>query len=97
MNTITPGTISTGNIGIHNGRPEDDNPYKGTTLWGDDRVEALKNFMEGKSFEGHTYWYMPAEGNAFELTRENYDLVNWHSLNHYLDNTTFGKIFKHNH
>ncbi len=56
-----------GNCLVHRGRPDNDNPYKGQSLSGAARQNALQAFRDGEDTQEFTYWHAPCGGGAFEI------------------------------
>lgn len=67
--------IHIGDVYTFVGKPENDNPYRGGYLGGDERVESLHAVKNGS--EDFDVWYAPAGGGARRITR---DEVDWRGL-----------------
>jgi hypothetical protein len=63
-----------GDVTVICGEPPNGNPYKGISLMGKERVDALNKFMRDISQPEFTFWYAPCCGGAERCTR---DQVNW--------------------
>lgn len=57
--------VSIGDISAHRGAVA--NPYRGSSLMGRERSEALGRFLRGLPTPGYTFWFSPACGGAKAL------------------------------
>lgn len=64
-----------GNVIVHIGTPPHGNPYRGDSLIGASRVNALWALRSGGNTALYTYWYAPAGGGAKQLRGP--DEVDW--------------------
>ena len=69
-------TIHVGDVSVIQGEPPDGNPYRGKSLMGLERAEALRKFMRNIPQAKLTFWYAPCSGGAKRITK---DEVNWGS------------------
>lgn len=65
-----------GDVNVVVGEPPDGNPYRGVSLMGVERSEALRKFMRGLTTGKLTFWYAPCCGGAKRCTAGE---VNWGS------------------
>lgn len=72
---IKPGI---GDVLVHHGRPPDDNPYRGHSLMGQERADALRAFRAGDDTEGYTFWYAPSHGGAYEIRSARH--IDWRTM-----------------
>lgn len=59
---------SIGDTIVHQGMPENGNPYRGESLFGEPRKAALIAFKHGKSSPDLTFWHAPSQGGAYRIT-----------------------------
>jgi hypothetical protein len=67
--------IQIGDVGTFTEPPESGNPYRGGCLTGPEREASLHAVKDGS--QDFDVWYMPAEGGARRITR---DEINWEGL-----------------
>jgi hypothetical protein len=60
--------IYIGDLAVFEGEPPDGNPYRGESVMGYDRLDALKAFKAGTPPAGITYWFTPNCGGARRVT-----------------------------
>jgi hypothetical protein len=54
-----------GDILVHNGEPDNSNPYRGQAIEGTERKEALTLFKNNLTLQkNYTFWYAPYCGGA---------------------------------
>lgn len=69
-------TYHVGDVLVIRGEPPEVNPYRGDSLSGPTRREALRKFMLGVPQPELTFWYAPGSGGAKPCTN---DEVDWES------------------
>jgi hypothetical protein len=69
-------TYHVGDVLVIRGEPPFANPYRGDSLSGTTRREALRKFMLGVPQPELTFWYAPGSGGAKPCTN---DEVDWES------------------
>jgi hypothetical protein len=75
MEQATLSLITIGDVYTFVGAPENDNPYRGGYLCGDERVASLRAVRDGS--DEFDVWYAPAGGPARRITR---DEIDWRGL-----------------
>jgi hypothetical protein len=65
-----------GDVQVIRGEPPEGNPYRGNSLIGADRRDALRKFAMGLDTSGYTFWYAPCSGGAKRCAK---DEVDWES------------------
>jgi hypothetical protein len=64
-----------GDILVFKGVPESNNPYKGSSLMGEERKSALTAFKHKEKTECYTFWFAPSCGGAKQVLSP--DEINW--------------------
>ncbi len=72
-----------GDVAVIRGEPpfDDDgnrNPYRGESVLGDERFNALHAYVEGGDTSAYTFWYAPVFGGAYRI--KSVEDVNWSGL-----------------
>ena len=65
---------SIGNVSVVKANPPNGNPYRGESLIGTPRKDALRKFKAGEPQPEYEFWYAPCCGGAKPCTRDD---VNW--------------------
>ena len=71
--------IHIGDVSVHRGQPPGGNPYRGSSLLGEERVAALVAWRAGSAFvevlpertipiSCYTFWFAPGSGGARRVT-----------------------------
>jgi hypothetical protein len=68
MDEYTDRGFNIGDVVVHRGEPVRSNPYAQHSLMGNERVQALINFKNGKPTPEYTFWYAPWGGGAKRLS-----------------------------
>jgi len=63
-------TVTTGDVRIFHGEPNQGNPYRGMGLILEERREALRKFKAGEDIGDLTFWATPRHDAAFRLTSQ---------------------------
>ena len=61
-------TVTTGNVRIFHGEPDQGNPYRGMGLILDERREALRKFKVGEDVGDLIFWAVTQHDGAFRVT-----------------------------
>lgn len=80
--------VGIGDVIVHRGMPEDNNPYhraslmsSSTMVYGDERVRALTMLADNDrrlQYEPYTFWYAPVDGGSHLIVSR--EEVNWTGL-----------------
>lgn len=62
-----------GQVGVVKKDPPNGNPYRGDSLIGPPRREALRKFKHGEPTPDLEFWYQPSSGGAKRITSDDVD------------------------